>query len=218
MFTGIIRGRGLIVAADPQDTGTRFRIRFPDDLLGGLETGASVAVDGVCLTVVRIAGNEIDFDVVAGTLALTNLGDRRVGDEVNLERSARLGDEVGGHHVSGHVSTTGVLTSVELEGPGSHHIEFQVDPEWTRYIFLRGFLAVDGASLTVAEADSERGRFRINLIPETLRNTCFRRYRVGDRVNIEVEHQTQVLVDVVTRTISAALAGRETVGPRNASP
>lgn len=207
MFTGIVRGRGTLVAIDPHAAATRFRIRFPETLLEGLETGASVAVDGVCLTVVRFTDTDVDFDVVPGTLAVTNLADRRVGDAVNLERSALYGAEIGGHGVSGHVSTTAELTGLQLLGEGAH-IEFRVSEEWSRYIFLRGFLAVDGASLTVAQVDEAQRLYRINLIPETLRNTCMGRYRIGDRLNIEVEHQTQVLVDVVSRTIRAVLAER----------
>jgi riboflavin synthase len=205
MFTGIVRGRGLILAGVEQNSGTRFCIRFPDDMLDNLQIGASVAVDGVCLTVVEIHGNDCAFDAVTGTLALTNLSDRKTGDEVNLERSARYGDEVGGHGVSGHVSTTAKITSINLDSDGNSHIAFQVSPEWAQYIFLRGFLAVDGASLTVAEIDAEHALFRINLIPETIDKTCLRRYRVGDRVNIEIEHQTQVLVDTLTRILHTIL-------------
>jgi riboflavin synthase len=208
MFTGIVRGRGTLVAVDTQSAGTRFRIRFPETLLDGLETGASVAVDGVCLTVVRFSGTDVDFDAVRGTLDVTALGDRRVGDAVNLERSAAYGAEIGGHVVSGHVSTTAELTGLLLEGEDAH-IEFRVPPEWSQYIFLRGFLAVDGASLTVARIDEAQGIYRINLIPETIRTTCMGRYRIGDRLNIEVEHQTRVLVDVVGRTIRAVMAERE---------
>jgi riboflavin synthase len=205
MFTGIVRGRGTIIAADPQPWGTRLRIRFPEQLLTGLETGASVAVDGVCLTVVAFEGTDVDFDAIRGTLEITNLADRRVGDPVNLERSAVYGAEIGGHMVSGHVSTTADLTGLELKDDDAH-IEFRVPAEWFRYVFLRGFLAVDGASLTVAHIDEAQRLCRINLIPETLRNTCIGRYRSGDRLNIEVEHHTQVLVDVISRTIRDAMA------------
>ncbi|NJD07666.1 MAG: riboflavin synthase subunit alpha [Methylococcaceae bacterium] len=212
MFTGIVRGRGTILAADPRPAGTRFRIRFPEPLLGGLEIGASVAIDGVCLTVVACDGHVVDFDAIHGTLDVTNLGDRRIGDKVNLERSAVYGTEIGGHVVSGHVSITAELTGLNLEDADAH-IEFRVPPEWCRYIFLRGFLAVDGASLTVAHIDEAQRLFRINLIPETLRSTCVGRYRVGDRINIEVEHHTQVMVDVISRTIRDVMAGNRGYPP-----
>jgi len=218
MFTGIVSGRGLILAVIPQNTGVRFRIRFPDNLLANLQIGASVAVDGVCLTVVEIQGNEMAFDTVAGTLTLTNLGDRKTGDEVNLERSVRYGDEIGGHGVSGHVSTTAEITAMELNGNGNNnYIEFHVNPDWAQYIFLRGFLAVDGASLTIAQINAEQSRFRINLIPETIDKTCFRRYAAGDRVNIEVEHQTQVLVDTLTRVLHNILPQTKTPPAYNVS-
>jgi riboflavin synthase len=205
MFTGIVRGRGKILAAEPTPSGIRFRIHFPENLLVGLETGASVAVDGVCLSVVAFDAQIVDFDVVRGTLEVTNLGDRRVGDSVNLERSAVYGAEIGGHVVSGHVSTTAELTGLNLDESDAH-IEFRVPPQWCGYIFLRGFLAVDGASLTVAHIDEAQRLYRINLIPETIGNTCIGRYRIGDRLNIEVEHQTQVLVDVISRTIRSVMA------------
>jgi len=207
MYTGLIQGRGRVSAVVLQPQGLRLQVQFPPSLMRGLQLGASVAVDGVCLSVVAMDGRAVSFDAVHATLACSNLADRVVGDEVNLERSARQGAEIGGHIVSGHVSTTGHVLSFD-EGPDDAHLAFELSPQWARYVFARGFLAVDGASLTVAEADAARGRFRVQLIPDTLRRTALRKHRPGTRVNLEVEHHTQILVDVIERVLDARLAAR----------
>ncbi|MGC4060683.1 MAG: riboflavin synthase subunit alpha [Aquabacterium sp.] len=200
MYTGIVQGLGRITALTPTVSGLHIVLRIPSALLRGLQIGASVSVDGVCLSVVTIDGELISFDAIHATLARTNLGDRRVGDVVNIERSARQGDENGGHAMYGHVSDTATISSIQLDG--SHaHVELHVGEPWRRYLFPRGFLSINGCSLTLAEADAERGYCRVNLIPETIRVTGFFQYKVGDRLNIEVEQQTQVMVDVIERVI-----------------
>lgn len=201
MYTGIVQGRGRVGRVEPARHGLSLWIHFPPALMRGLQLGASVAVDGACLSVVAMDGRELRFDLMQATLAQTNLGDRRPGDEVNLERSARQGAEIGGHPLAGHVSTTALVTSAEFDGPDAH-LAFSVPPRWARYLFERGFIAVDGASLTVASVDAEDGSCRVQLIPDTLRRTALRRHRPGTRVNVEVEHHTQVLVDVVERVLA----------------
>jgi riboflavin synthase len=201
MYTGIVQGLGRVVALTPTVSGVHIALRFPHALLHELQLGASVSVDGVCLSVVSIDGDLICFDAIHATLERTNLGDRRVGEVVNLERSARQGDENGGHAMYGHVSDTARISSIALEGPRAH-IELKVQEPWARYIFPRGFLSINGCSLTLAEADGDQGTCRVNLIPETIRVTGLFQYRVGDRLNIEVEQQTQVLVDVVERVLT----------------
>jgi riboflavin synthase len=205
MYTGIVQARGRVLRLEAAPHGGRLWVQFPPALMRGLQLGASVAVDGVCLSVVAMSGREIAFDVVQATLAQTNLADRRPGDELNLERSARQGAEIGGHPLSGHVSTTGIVASAVFEGPDAH-LAFTVAPRWARYLFERGFVAVDGASLTVSVADPARGECRVQLIPDTLRRTALRRHRPGSRVNVEVEHHTQVLVDVVERVLARGAA------------
>ena len=204
MFTGIVQAVGAIERIDSTKEGAQFRISVQPSFVKDLSIGASVCVDGVCLSVVERGDSHMLFDAVSHTLSVTNLNDRRVGDPVNLERSARFGDEIGGHLVSGHVSTTATITSIELNS-SDNHIEFVVDPAWAQYVFLRGFLAVDGASLTVAKYDETARLARIALIPETIRATAFRRYKVGDRINLEIESQTKVLVDIVSTSIRRAL-------------
>jgi riboflavin synthase len=200
MYTGIVQGVGRIVTLTPTVSGLHLTLRFPSALLRDLQIGASVSVDGVCLSVVTIAGELISFDAIHATLERTNLGDRRVGEVVNLERSARQGDENGGHAMYGHVSDTGRISSIQLDGARAH-IELKVRAPWNRYLFPRGFLSINGCSLTLAEADSDLGTCRVNLIPETIRVTGLSQYRTGDRLNIEVEQQTQVMVDVIERVI-----------------
>jgi riboflavin synthase len=201
MYTGIVQGLGRIVTLAPTVSGVHIALRFPKGLLNDLQLGASVSVDGVCLSVVSIDDDLIAFDAIHATLERTNLGDRRVGDVVNLERSARQGDENGGHAIYGHVSDTATISSMALDGPRAH-IELKVRDPWSRYIFPRGFLSINGCSLTLAEADGDTGFCRVNLIPETIRVTGLFQYKVGDRLNIEVEQQTQVLVDVVERVLT----------------
>jgi len=201
MYTGIVQGLGRIVALIPTVSGLHMQIRIPAALLRDIQIGASVSVDGVCLSVVTQDGELVSFDAIHATLERTNLGDRRVGDVVNIERSARQGDENGGHAIYGHVSDTARISSIALEGPRAH-IELKVREPWSRYIFPRGFLSINGCSLTLADADSDAGTCRVNLIPETIRVTGLFQYKVGDRLNIEVEQQTQVLVDVVERVLT----------------
>lgn len=204
MYTGIVQGTGRIVKLSPTVSGLQLTIRFPRALLNDLQIGASVSVEGVCLSVVTIADDLVAFDAINVTLERTNLGDRQVGDVVNLERSARLGDENGGHAMYGHVSDTARISSIILEGPRAH-IELHVRDPWRRYLFTRGFLSINGCSLTLADTDAERGWCRVNLIPETIRVTSFWQFKAGDRLNIEVEQQTQVMVDVIERVLERKL-------------
>lgn len=202
MYTGIVQAVAPVTQIIRHDGYTQFHIEFPERLTEGLQIGGSVSVEGVCLSATSITGRTVTFDAMDATLQRTNLSDLRAGDTVNLERSAKPTDENGGHAMAGHIATTATLVSIKSEMPGAH-IRFSVPAEWAKYIFPRGFLAVNGASLTVAEAEDTV--FQINLIPETLRQTTFARYRPGDRLNIEVDHQTMVMVDVVERTLTRLL-------------
>lgn len=205
MYTGIVQAVAPVTQIIRHDGYTQFHIEFPERLIEGLQIGGSVSVEGVCLSATSITGRIVTFDAMDATLERTNLSDLEVGDTVNLERSAKPNDENGGHAMAGHIATTGTLVSIKSEMPGAH-IRFSVPEEWAKYIFPRGFLAVNGASLTVAEAKDNV--FQINLIPETLRQTTFPRYKTGDRLNIEVDHQTMVMVDVVERTLTRLLPAR----------
>lgn len=212
MFTGIVQGVAR-VAALREAAGLRsFRLDFAPGFTDGLAVGASVAVDGVCLTVTALHGHDgADFDVMQQTLAVTTLGNLTAGSRTNVERAAKDGAEIGGHPLSGHIDFTAQLT--ELRQPENNQaLRFAVPAPWMRYVFAKGYIAVAGASLTVAEAGREEGRetggagwFEVWLIPETLRTTTFGDKRVGDSVNIEIERSTQVMVDTVREAVADKL-------------
>ena len=200
MYTGIVQTVAPIKSVVRHDGYTTFFIELPERLMVDLQIGASVSVEGVCLS-----DNTVTFDAMDATLERTNLGTIKTGDPVNIERSAKPTDENGGHNIAGHIATTAELVAAKMEMPGAF-IRFRVPEEWAKYVFKRGYLAVNGASLTVAEAEDDT--FTINLIPETLRQTTFPRYKAGDAVNIEVDHQTMVMVDVVERTLERLMSKR----------
>ncbi|WKZ57614.1 MAG: riboflavin synthase subunit alpha [Bdellovibrionota bacterium] len=196
MFTGIVQGRGIVREISARPGLLTFRIALPTPASQNLQTGASICVDGVCLTATRIEDNIVDFDVMQQTLTVTTLGGLSPGAEVNIERSMQRGGEIGGHVLSGHIDTSAQI--VRLEQPENNYvIHFQVKPEWMRYIFAKGYVALHGASLTVASIDRDSSTFCVWLIPETLRLTTFGLKKIGDRVNLEVDRTTQVIVDTV---------------------
>ncbi len=211
MYSGIAQAVAPIVALEPGDGSTRCVVRLPDRLLEGLQIGGSVSIDGVCLTATIIERELVSFDISDGTLAVTNLGDREAGHRVNIERSLRAGDENGGHNVTGHVSGTARVAAINT-GDGAMMLRLAIPEEHRRYVFTRGFLAVNGCSLTVAALDEESGDVTINLIPETIRQTSFADYRIGDRINYEVELQTRIMVDTIERCIRQSL-GRSIIKP-----
>ena len=207
MFTGIVQAVATVVAITDRPGLRSFTLAFPAGFLAGQEIGASVACDGVCLTVTAHRGrDEADFDVMQQSLALTTLGHLQVGSRLNVERAARSGVEIGGHPLSGHVDCLARL--VEVRRPDNNHVlRLSLDPAWMRYVFAKGYIAVNGASLTIAEADRRAGWFEIWLIPETLRMTTFADKQPGDALNIEIERQTQVMVDTVRDTLDERLGG-----------
>ena len=205
MFSGITQAVVPIDSLDPGHGSACYALRLPAPLLDGLRIGASVAVDGVCLTVTGMEDGLVSFDVSDGTLAVTNLGDRAAGDRVNVERSLRAGDENGGHNVTGHASGTARVSG--LATGGAAVLRLAIPTEHRRYVFTCGFLAVNGCSLTVADIDETGGDVTINLIPETIRQTSFSDYRIGDRINYEIELQTRIMVDTIERCIRQSLGG-----------
>jgi riboflavin synthase len=166
------------------------------ELTEGLKQGASIAIDGVCVTVSKIEDTRVFFDIMDETLNRTTLGKLELGSNVNVERSARNGDEIGGHVLSGHVD--GLAQITDIQTPLNNHVIYcSVPDNLTKYIFQKGFLAVNGTSLTVVDVDRENNLFSVYLIPETLRLTTFGSKQVGDCLNIEIERGTQVLVDTL---------------------
>jgi riboflavin synthase len=198
MFTGIVQGYCPIVRIEAETNLKRLAIEL-GELAAGVETGASVAINGTCLTVTgEEAGGVLTFDVIQETLNLTNLGALEVGDHVNVERSFRVGDEVGGHILSGHVADTVGVARID-QGDNLRTLYFSVPKPWMKYLNHKGFVALDGASLTIASVDADAAEISVSLIPETIERTTLGRVKSGDRVNLEVDAQTQAIVDTVER-------------------
>jgi len=206
MFTGIVQGTAEVVAIEEAEQFRTHVIALPEALRQGLEIGASVAHNGVCLTVTAIDGERISFDLMRETLRVTNLGALAVGDSVNIERAARFGDEIGGHSMSGHVMAVAELVELD-EAPNNRRLWFELPHALGRFLFDKGYIGVDGASLTIGEvrpATAAQGpRFCVNLIPETLARTTLVDRVPGDRVNIEIDPQTQAIVETVERVLAA---------------
>ena len=183
MFTGIVEAKGLISKKIPSTEGQRLEIEVPEGFNKDLKEGASVAVNGVCLTVTEYSNDQISFDVIKETLRVTNLGDLNKNSEVNIERSLKFGDEVGGHLLSGHISCAckASLSNTEDE------VEILVDkPEnWGQYIYPKGYIALNGVSLTVGKVSDKS--FSVYLIPETIRSTNLLTVEDGARLNLEID-------------------------------
>jgi riboflavin synthase len=208
MFTGIVQGLAQVAQITDRNGLRTLRLGFPAGFDAGLQIGASVSVDGTCLTVSALHERAADFDVMQQTLSLTTLGALSEGSAVNVERAAKEGAEVGGHVLSGHIDFRATIASIR-EPENNRVLRIAVPAPWMRYVFAKGYIAVDGASLTVAEAHHETGDagwFEIWLIPETLRMTTFAGKREGDALNIEIERQTQVIVDTVRAAVDEQLA------------
>ena len=199
MFTGIIQGTAEVLAIDAREGFRTHVVRLPEALLPGLAPGASVAHNGCCLTVTRIDGDRVAFDLMQETLRVTNLGTLAVGDRVNVERAARFGDEIGGHAMSGHVLCTAEVIDV-IDSPDNREIRFRLPAEHARYLFTKGYIGIDGISLTLGQVDGPE--FSVHLIPETLARTNLASRRPGDHVNIEIDPQTQAIVETVERLLA----------------
>jgi len=195
MFTGIVQGLCPVADIEDVDGIRRFTVDL-GPLAEGVAHGASIANNGTCLSATAIDGGLVTFDVIAETLTVTNLGDVTVGDAVNIERSMSFGDEIGGHLVSGHVSTTATVVKIEAD-QANRTTWFQTTAEAMPYLLMKGFVALDGASLTISRVDRPANRFAVSLIPDTLAKTTLGTVAVGDRVNVEFDTQTQAIVDTV---------------------
>lgn len=184
MFTGIVTDLGRLAARENAGDGD-LRLVFETAFdLAGIEIGASIACSGCCLTVVAKDAGRFSADVSAETLSKTTLGDWQVGRPVNLERSLKLGDELGGHLVYGHVDGVARVEAIEPEGESLRFL-FSAPEELARYIAPKGSVALDGVSLTVNEVEAER--FGVNIIPHTAQVTSFGTLAPGDRVNLEID-------------------------------
>jgi riboflavin synthase len=195
VFTGLVEDRGEIVRTARSSQGVLLTVRTP--LAAQLAEGDSVAVSGVCLTATAVAADSFEAEVMNETLSRSSLADADQGVEVNLELPLRASDRLGGHVVQGHVDGVGTVSSVTADG-FAQRVEIEAPQDVLRYVVLKGSIAVDGVSLTVADADETS--FTVSLIPETLQRTNFRRASAGRRVNLEVD----VLAKYVEKLMGAA--------------
>ncbi|KJF94621.1 riboflavin synthase [Photobacterium angustum] len=200
MFTGIVQGTAEIISITKKQDFQTHVIRMPANLLSNVEIGASVAHNGCCLTVTDINDDLWSFDLIQETLNVTNLGLLKEGDVVNVERAAKFGDEIGGHSMSGHIMCTAEVSNV-VTSENNHQIWFTLPQTQMKYVFTKGYIGIDGISLTIG--DVVENRFNVNLIPETLQRTNLKSRVIGDVINIEIDPQTQAIVDTVERVMAA---------------
>ncbi len=205
MFTGIVQSVAELVEVRDNNGIRTFVIEFPEGFCLNLDIGASVAIDGVCLTVTNILSDvRVQFDVMFQSLLITTLSQYSAGTFVNAERAAKDGAEIGGHPLSGHVDFN--VSIVEIKQIEDNYcVRFALPDPWKKYVFPKGYIALNGASLTVAEVNKKEGWFEVWLIPETRRMTVFESKRVGDFINVEIERGTQVVVDTVRDTLNENL-------------
>ena len=199
MFTGIVAGTGTISEMAGEEV-VRIVIDFESVSTDNLETGASVSIDGTCLTVVEIKSPMISFDVIPETLQKTTLGTKSSGSAVNLERALKMGDELGGHLLSGHILGMGEITE-RIEGKENLDLRISCPNHIMKFVQEKGYIAIDGISLTIGNVDETS--FSLHLIPETLALTTIGGKQIGDKVNIEVDSMTQTIVSTVERILEA---------------
>ena len=197
MFTGIVAGTSPIINVEQKDIVRSLTLNL-EGFVMGLEIGASVSLDGVCMTVVSIDGNLVTFDAIEETLNRTTLGKLGVGSLVNIERSLKMGDELGGHIISGHVLTTAKILQIVNKGEGIDMV-IENPPEVNQYILEKGYISIDGMSLTIGKVSEDN--FSLHIIPETLRITTIGQKNVGDYVNIEIDSRTQAIVDTIRKSM-----------------
>ncbi len=201
MFTGIVQSQAEVISININKELCRLVISGKRSLINSLELGASVAINGVCLTAVEFSElsegkAKIAFDVIDETLKVTNLGALKIQSRVNVERSLKVGDEIGGHMVSGHIHCQAILIEKKLTDTNCA-LFFQCDNKWMKYILSKGFITINGTSLTLGEVHNNQ--FSVHLIPETLRRTNLSALEIAHRVNIEFDQQTMTIVSTIER-------------------
>lgn len=202
MYSGITKGLFEVVALTKTPGLITYTVNLSPELCQNLQSGDSVSVDGVCQTVTTLVNTLVSFQAIQETLTKTTLNELQLGGFVSIERSLRFGDELGGHEVSGHVFGTGHIHQKILDGDNLTLV-VQCNPNWMKYILPKGFIAVDGSSLTVGKTDPDQGLFSLHLIPETIKRTHFAHKTEQSKVNIEFDHKTKTIVDTVERILSS---------------
>ena len=199
MFTGIVSGKGHVQKIVRYEDYISLIIKAPKDFSKNLIKGASVAVNGVCLTVKKGKTDILEFDVIEETLQQTNLKDISKSSKVNLERSMTAKTEIGGHLVSGHIHGTGEVLKV-INRQATKDLQIKIPTSLREYFFYKGYVALDGCSLTIGKV--LKTSFYIHLIPETVSVTTFKDIKKGDLINIEVEQSTINTVETVKKIMS----------------
>lgn len=199
MFTGIVECMAEIVFIKRKKNFLTYTIKLSSKMIKNLKIGCSISNNGCCLTVTKIKKNFLSFDVIEETLCITNLGELKVGDKVNIERSMKLKDEIGGHLMSGHIMTTAKIYKIKNIINNYEIFFFLKKYELMKYILKKGFIGIDGISLTINKV--YKNKFSVNLIPKTLSSTTIGVKKIGDNVNIEIDYQTQLIVHSVERIL-----------------
>lgn len=197
MFTGIIKGTAPVSKITHANALMRYSIELPAEFLAGLDLGASISIDGVCQTVVAIEDTHVWFDAIEETLSRTTLNHIQEGTLINFERAAKIGDEIGGHLLSGHIYGMACLVNID-----KNIFTFKCPVEWMKFMFSKGFIAIDGMSLTLVEVERSLGQFTLHLIPETLKRTTLGNKKPGAFVNIELDALTQATVETIENILS----------------
>ncbi|AOA59094.1 riboflavin synthase [Acinetobacter larvae] len=198
MYTGIVLGTEQVCSMTEQQGYRTIWLSNQHGFMDDVFIGASVAVDGTCLTVTQIqpSPSQIAFDISDQTLSLTSLKDLNIGDQVNIERSFKMGMENGGHNLYGHIEGTVQVIALSYLGE-TLHLELAVPTEKMKYLFHKGFIGLHGCSLTINQIDPTRSSIAVDLIPETLRLTNFKTLQLGAKLNYEIDQHTRVLVDTL---------------------
>lgn len=203
MFTGIIQGQGQIASLSQHTTLIQYGIQFPACLLNNLVVGASVSIQGICQTVIAINNNIVFFDAIQETLACTTVSSWKCNDWLNIERSLKVGDEIGGHLLSGHIIGVGTIQQIQSLPEEQSILTIESNPAWMKYLFPKGYIALNGVSLTIGKVDRATHQFTVNLIPETRKITTFGKAFIGEKINIEIDSQTLTTVETVERILKS---------------
>ena len=199
MFSGIVQTVGKIESIKDKNSIKTIRIETHGDYLEDIAIGQSVSVDGVCLSLVKKNNELCEFEAVEETINRTTLGSYKQGTKVNLEKSLKFGDTVGGHFVSGHIHTRGRIVEVELVGE-SKNILVEIEEKWIKYLTEKGYISVNGASITIGKVS--KNTFYVHLIPETLKTTNLDELIYDNYVNLEFDQATIAIVDTTERLIN----------------
>lgn len=199
MFSGIVQTVGKIESIKDKNHIKTIRIETHGDYLKDIAIGQSVSVDGVCLSLVKKNNEYCEFEAVEETINRTTLGSYMQGTKVNLEKSLKFGDTVGGHFVSGHIHTRGRIVEVELVGE-SKNILVEIEEKWIKYLTEKGYISVNGASITIGKVS--KNTFYVHLIPETLKTTNLDELIYDNYVNLEFDQATIAIVDTTERLIN----------------